>query len=304
MKEAYPDLNIETAAFSSSDEAVTKMQAGFQADVVNVCVRDTQRLVDLDLLQPIDTSRIEGWDTILDPMKEFVGVEVNDQVYMVPNVGGTAGIVYDPDMVSAPITSYKELFEDTSLAGKVTVEDVPYYSIAVGALALGYENPYVLTDEDLAKVRDYYIEHKSQFRTFYATDADWVGLYKGGEIVAGQGFSGYPSLLSAEGEKSVYVPADEGTLTWTCGLGIAKNSQNVDAAYAIINSFINPVAQTYFAETYKYLVSDQRTIDELPKNLVEEIGASDPAAFSGFIATEIPENYSDWLDTWREIKSS
>src|SRR5262245_62363080 len=52
FKDANPDLNVQTAVFTSSDEAVTKLQAGFEADVVNVCVRDTQRLVDLGLIQP------------------------------------------------------------------------------------------------------------------------------------------------------------------------------------------------------------------------------------------------------------
>src|SRR5436853_4522188 len=62
FKKANPNLNVETATFSSSDEAVTKLQAGFQADIVNVCVRDTQRLADLNLIQPIDTAKVADWD--------------------------------------------------------------------------------------------------------------------------------------------------------------------------------------------------------------------------------------------------
>ena len=78
FKEANPNLDVQTATFTSSDEAVTKLQAGFQADVVNVCVRDTQRLVDLGLIQPIDTSRITDWDSIIPAFKDFAGVKVND----------------------------------------------------------------------------------------------------------------------------------------------------------------------------------------------------------------------------------
>src|SRR5262249_11608997 len=81
FEQANPDLNVQTAVFTSSDEAVTKLQAGFQADVVNVCVRDTQRLVDLNLIQPIDTSRITDWDNIIPAFKDFAGVKVNDTVY-------------------------------------------------------------------------------------------------------------------------------------------------------------------------------------------------------------------------------
>src|SRR3954451_4725418 len=157
FKEDNPNLNVQTATFTSSDEAVTKLQAGFQADVVNVCVRDTQRLVDLGLIQPIDTSRVTDWDSIIPAFKDFAGVKVNDQVYMVPNEGGVAGLVWNPKLVPDGLTSWKDVFENPALAGAATIEDSPYYSIAIGALALGYTDPYNLTQEDLDKVRDYFL---------------------------------------------------------------------------------------------------------------------------------------------------
>ena len=88
---ANPDLNVRTAAFSSGDETVTKLQSGFQADVVNVCVEDTTRMVNLGLLQPIDTSRIEAWDEMFPAFTGLPGVEVDGQTYLVPMVGGTSG---------------------------------------------------------------------------------------------------------------------------------------------------------------------------------------------------------------------
>ena len=58
FEEANPDVEVRTAAFANADETVTKLQGGFQADVINVCVEDTERMVSLGLLEPIDTSRI------------------------------------------------------------------------------------------------------------------------------------------------------------------------------------------------------------------------------------------------------
>ena len=78
---------------------MTKLQNGFQADVINVCTEETQRMVDLGLLQPIDTSRIEAWDTLFPSLKDQEGVMVDGEVYMVPNVGGTSGIIYNPEEV-------------------------------------------------------------------------------------------------------------------------------------------------------------------------------------------------------------
>jgi len=93
----YPDLDVQTAVFASNDEAVTKLQSGFQADVINVCTEETGRMVALGLLQPIDTSRIEGWDTLFPALKEQPGVVHDGEVYMIPNVGGTSGVIYNPE---------------------------------------------------------------------------------------------------------------------------------------------------------------------------------------------------------------
>ncbi len=140
--EANPDLDVQTAVFSNNDEAVTKLQNGFQADVINVCTEETRRMVDLGLLQPIDTSRIEAWDTLFPSLKDQDRRRGQDgEVYMMPNLGGTSGIIYNPDEVPQGVDSYRDLFEDPALAGKVTLEDSATTVIAITALALGHEDP-------------------------------------------------------------------------------------------------------------------------------------------------------------------
>ena len=57
--EQYPDIDLETSAFGSNDEAVAKLLAGFEADVVNSCVDEaTLEMVNRGLYAPLDTSRL------------------------------------------------------------------------------------------------------------------------------------------------------------------------------------------------------------------------------------------------------
>src|SRR5262245_24748600 len=304
FKQENPDLNVQTATFTSSDEAVTKLQAGFQADVVNVCVRDTQRLVDLGLIQPIDTSKVTDWDSIIPAFKDFAGVKVNDQVYMVPNEGGVAGLIWNPKLVPDGLSSWKDVFENPALQGAATIEDSPYYSIAIGALALGYTDPYNLTQDDLDRIRDYFLEHKDQFRTFYEGDSQFLNLYKSGEIAGGMGFNDYPITLAQSGEKADFLPVPNGTLTWTCGWAIPKSAQNLDAAYAMINHYLAPPAQDYYAENYNYWISNQKSIDALPDKVVKDLSLDHPDVMQTAIATQIASNYDEWLKTWAEIKAA
>jgi spermidine/putrescine transport system substrate-binding protein len=299
----YPDLDVRTAVFSSNDEAVTKLQNGFQADVINVCTEETGRMVDLGLLQPIDTSRIEGWDTLFPALKEQPGVVQDGQVYMIPNVGGTSGVIYNPEEVPEGIDSYRDLFEDPALAGKVTLEDSASTVIAVGAMALGHEDPFNLTAEDINEIRDYLIAHKGQIRALFKGDADFLNLYRSGEIVAGFGYHDYRAAMEREGIPVEFVPA-EGSLAWICGVSLSSAAQNVDAAYAAMNYYVSPKPQSYYAESYTYLVSDQRTLDVLDPKLVKELGLDNPEQLNDAIALQLPDNYDLWLDAFRDFKAA
>ena len=85
---------------------------------------------------------------------------------------------------------------------------------------------------------------------------------------------------------------------------MSANTQNEDAAYAAMNHYISPQTQSFYAETYTYLVSDQRTLDELKPALVEELGLDDPSQLDAAIALQLPENYDLWLDAYREFKAA
>ncbi len=300
---AYPDVDVQGAAFDSGDEALTKLQSGFQTDVVEVCVREVPRYTAGGVLQPLDTSRLEGWSEVFDAFKSG-GVGSDGETYVAIAQGGPAGVVWNPDEFPDGVTSYKQLFEDPALEGRVAMDGTPYYMIAIGALALGYEDPYDLAPEDLDRVTQYFIDHKDQFRAFYEGDADFLSLYRNGEIVAAASFPGYESQLAKDGFDIGFNFADEGTLTWMCGMSIAANAQNVDAAYAWLNHFLSTDIQKYFAEKWKYLASNQATLDVLSDETIEALRMTDPAWLTEAVPTQIADDYDLWLEAVRKIKSA
>jgi spermidine/putrescine-binding protein len=100
-----------------------------------------------------------------------------------------------------------------------------------------------------------------------------------------------------------FVPA-EGSLAWICGVSLSAQAENVDAAYAAMNYYVSPTPQTYYAESYTYIVSDQRTIDQLDPELVDQLGLDDPAQLDSAIALQLPENYDEWLAVFRDFKAA
>jgi spermidine/putrescine transport system substrate-binding protein len=298
----YPDVTLETAAFGSGDEALTKLESGFQTDVVEVCIREVPRYTASNVLMPLDTSRLDAWDSVFPAFK--TGGELNGQTWVAVAQGGPAGVVWNPEAVPGGVTSYKQLFEDPALAGRVAMDATPYYMIAIGALALGIQDPYNLTQEQLDQVTQYFIDHKSQFRSFYEGDADFLSLYRNGEIDAAASFPGYEGQLAKDNIQIGFNFADEGTLTWMCGMGISANAQNVDAAYAWLNHFLSTDIQKYFAEQWNYLASNEQTLAVLDDKTIKSLQMTDPGWLSEAIPTQIPDNYDAWLAAVRQIKSA
>ena len=106
-------------------------------------------------------------------------------------------------------------------------------------MALGVEDPMMLTDEQVEEAKQKLIDSKSQFRAFTGSDSEKLNLFKGGEIVLADGGRYNALLLQAEGEPVEWVAPKEGALSWVCGLGITSEAENIDAAYKLINYFVS-----------------------------------------------------------------
>ena len=133
FESANPGLTVQGAAFSTNDEAVTKLQSGFHADLINVCTDESRRMVDLGLLQPIDTSRVTDWDSIFPALREhdasvYVGDTDHDaraaRAAGVHAVGVTTGLhgsdelhAAGVDVVLGSLSEFPTWFERWRLAG-------------------------------------------------------------------------------------------------------------------------------------------------------------------------------------------
>jgi spermidine/putrescine-binding protein len=60
----YPE-GPEFSFFGDEDEAFEKLRAGYKADVAHPCSQSIIKWREAGLLQPLDTSKIAGWNDIL-----------------------------------------------------------------------------------------------------------------------------------------------------------------------------------------------------------------------------------------------
>jgi spermidine/putrescine transport system substrate-binding protein len=302
---ANPSIKLDANTFTSEDDAIAKLQAGAKTDVVYACLTDTDRLASAKLVQPIDTGKLTAWKTLFPYFRDSSQIAVGDKIYVIPVFGGTTGLIYNPNELPDGVNSFKQLLEDPNLAGKVAIEDNAKYGIAMGALALGYQDPFNLTDADLAKVKRWYLDHISQIRAFYTSQSEFSDLYTKGDVVAGFGYKGYDVGLAKQSVPVAFQPASEGALTWTCGYAIGANAQNLDGAYALLNWFLTPEAQTAYATSLDQMPTNQASLDSMPGSLADDVGLKDGASsFDNSIPTQIPANYDRWQQVWQQITSA
>jgi spermidine/putrescine-binding protein len=304
--EEYPNITLETASMGSNEEAIAKIQAGFDADVVNSCVDEaTLEMDEKGIYAPLDPNRLTHWNDLFPSMQQLPGVQYNGQIYMLPVDAGTSGIVYNADVVATPPDSWTDLF-DSQWAGRTGMEDIAVTAFMIGALANGITDPINMDQAQIDQVKQYLIDHKSQFRTFWKGDAEVKSLFKSGEIVISSGYPDTAKSLQKEGVNAQFATAKEGQFLWACGYGITPDvaPENLDAAYALLNYYSSPKAELYEAETWNYQVANQKVLDIASPELIKQASLDAPFHLDNAIPASPPANREAWVAAWTEVKAS
>jgi len=306
FEQQYPNIKIDSSSMGSNEEAIAKIQAGFNADVVNSCVDEaTLEMVQKGIYAPLDASRLTNWNDLFPSMQQLPGVQVDGQIYMLPVDAGTSGIVYNADVVTTPPTSWTDLF-DPQWEGRAGMEDIAVTAFMIGALANGITDPINMDQAQIDQVKQYLIDHKSQFRTFWKGDAEVKSLFKSGEIVISSGYPDTAKALQKEGVNAQFATAKEGQFLWACGYGITPDvaPENLDAAYALLNYYSSPEAELYEAQTWNYQIANTKTLDLASPELIKAASLDAPFHLDNAIPASPPANRDAWVAAWTEVKAS
>lgn len=305
FKKRYPDVKIRISAYEDGDQALAKLRAGFECDVINWCVDEpaSRMALKLGYLQPLDIGRIHDWNRIFPAFYDLPLVtEPDGQHYLVPTEAGITGIVYNTKYVKQKPNSWRALF-DPKYKGRALMMDFPATSVQVGALALGYKDSLNLDDQALARVKQLYLDAKArgQFRTFYSNDSEIIDLMHSGEVVIGVGYPDNAERLRELGDSVEFATAREGVLLWAGGYAISSACRNPDAAYALLNYYLSPEAEKFEAEHWGYYVANRDTLDVVSAQ--ERARLAEAENWTNLRLAGPPlEGYDRWVRVWQEVK--
>lgn len=237
VKEFEKETGIKVVydTFETNEEMLPIIEAGaVQYDVV--CPSDyiIQKMIEKDLIQPIDLDKIPNYKNI-DPkyLEKSKGFDPGNK-YSVPYCWGTVGILYNTSMVpeSEAPKSWNDLW-NSKYQNNILMQDSVRDAFMVGEKLLGYD--INTTDRtELEAVKDKLIEQKPLVQAYVIDQVRDKMI--GGEAALAVIYSGEMLYVQNEVKASgadyelKYVIPEEGSNVWIDSWVIPKNARHKENA--------------------------------------------------------------------------
>lgn len=257
---------IDVSVFGSNEEMLAKLQAGGTGWDVFVPTNYTiSTYVELELIQPIDLSRLPNFDEA-SYIKRFIEPgTVNGKVYAVPKDWGTTGFVLNRDKVTSNPTTWKEFWDltMTKASGRVMVHDYQLTTIGNALKYFGYSFNSV-DPKELADAEDLLLKAKPHL---FAINSDYQPSMRSTDAWMSVAWTGDGLQLHRDMPEIDYVLGKEGGEIWSDFYAIPAEAPHLDAAYAFIDYLLDPEVNAREVLAHGYPVPDERTTALLPKEM-------------------------------------
>ena len=236
------------------DEMFAKMAGsdGTDFDLVSIDTSLFPRYLASGLIQPHDDARIPNLTKLRPAFQDVDAVFDGDRRLGIPIAWGSQGLIYDADEVNDVPTSWAALWNPAN-AQRVIALDDSNNNIVMAALLLGFENPFNLTEDQMAQIKDKLIELKGNLLSYYAGFEEGVAVWESGAAL--MMFSmGEPQIgqLRERGYNAVYAIPEEGAVGWLDTWALSAGAENIDCAHQWVNYVLRPEIGAKLNEIYGY----------------------------------------------------
>lgn len=293
--EAETGIQVVYETFDSNDAMEAKLkQGGTRYDIVFPSESSITKLVNQNLLQKLDHSKIKGLENI-SPFLLNSPVDKGNQ-YTIPYFWGTVGIMVntkyiDPESIQTWNDLWKEDFKN-----KVLVLDGNREALGMALQSLGYSLNSKNEDE-LKAAEQKLKELKPNVRA--VLNEEIKTMMKLEEAPIGMGYSGDAAAVAEENPNVQYFLPKDGSAVWTDNFAIAHTAVNIDGAYAFINFMLRPENAARNAEYVGY-----STPNEKAKELMDPEVTSDETYYPSEEIINSLEHYeylgNDWIQKYNE----
>jgi spermidine/putrescine-binding protein len=303
--EAESGCKVTATYVGSNDDFAPKLAAGGGAyDLITPSIDTTQLMIDAGFVEPIDTSRIDNWDSIYEKFRNQEGIQSNGEYYGMPYTWGAIAFMYLNDAFDTPPTSLAALWSEKN-AGKISLWD-DKSALFVAARLNGDYNIYDLSDEQIAAAQETLLKQKPLVRKYWATAGELVDLYAAGEVTISNTWAGYQSSLLAEKGINVteFIPK-ENAEGWMDSWMIVKGTPNQECVYKFLNMQLSELGQCGVANINGYSVANPVAARNcMPEEQFNALHQDDPDYLDGLLLWEpLGERLEAYTNAWNAVKA-
>ncbi|WP_223512849.1 PotD/PotF family extracellular solute-binding protein [Pseudomonas sp. GL-R-26] len=260
---------VSMSVFGSNEEMLAKLQAGGSGwDVLVPTNYTISTYVGLELIEPLDLSRIPNFDASAFQQKFMAQGTVDGKVYAVPKNWGTTGMLYDAGKLKNGPASWKEFWAAAQgpASGRTMVHDYQLTAIGNALKSFGYSFNS-LDPKELADAEKLLIEVKPHL---FAINSDIQPSMRSGDAWLAMSWTGDASQLHRDNAQMQFELGKEGGELWSDFFAIPKSSEHKDAAYAFINYLLDPQHNKLEVLSHGYPSGDKRVDALLPVAMLDD----------------------------------
>ena len=320
--EAQSGCKVNVKVGNTSDEMVQLMRTG-QYDGVSASGDATLRLIYAGDVAPVNTSLVPNYASISSFLKKRPWNSVKGQMYGIPHGWGANVLMYNPEAVKTPPTSWGVVFDKSGdYKGKVTAYDSPIY-IADAALylmrtkpSLGIKDPYALTEKQLDAAVSLLQQQNGNIGEYWSDYTKEVQGFESGSTVVGTTWQFIANVIEADKKVPVKtVVPTEGATGWSDTWMVSAKAKHPNCMYQWMNWITSPKVNAQVAEGFGEAPAQTKSCDfTSDKTFCTTYHATDAAYAGKLHYWTTPQKqcvdgsgntctaYSEWVKKWQQIK--
>jgi spermidine/putrescine transport system substrate-binding protein len=270
--------------FGDEDEAFEKVRSGFKADLGHPCSQSVVKWREAGLLQPLDTSKITGWNDLnpgIMAMKNLATDE-SGKAWFMPWDWGNSLITYNSEKVDEKDIQSLKALADPKFKDRVSIGDNVDDAYALASLVIGLKDWTQMTDEQFKQASDFLREVHKNVRMYWTDTTEIVQAMSGGEVDLAWAWNdaAVQSALAGAPIKNKRDTA-EGISAWVCGYVRYKDAPgSEEKAYDYLNAVNDPKVASYMVGDWGYGHANAKGMATVDPEVLADKGYADVDKFA------------------------
>jgi len=255
-------INLVADVYDSNETMLAKLQAGGGANYSVIYPSDymVRRMLELGLLQELDSTRLKGLDNLSSRFQN-PAYDPNNR-HSIPMSWGTTGFVYNSQQLTVAPTDWDYLWQNQKKLSKrmTLLNDVR--EVMGGTLRmLGYS----YNSKDESQIKQAYEKLKQLKPSIAAFDTEaWRNQIVAGDLLLSMAYSTDAIQVIKENPSLKYVIPRSGSSLWTDTMVIPKTAPNLNAAYAWLNFMLQPEVGAQLCQRQSVATPNRIAFEQLP----------------------------------------